>query len=322
MCIQPSRELLLKSSDIMLCAIEVYNRPTFAYRDETFCILAVNAWELLIKAKLLADNGEKLELLYVPLSKAGSGFKTSRSGPPITIELMRAITALNASSKNVPLAVEKNLDGLVQVRDNAIHLVNPRSNLGQHIYELCAACVKNFLELANRWFGMTWQDRPLYLLPLGFPQFSEIDVSLQGSPQERLDEYLRKLFESEKIDENFDVNLRVKVSFMKTASNAGPDAAVLVTNNPSATEVRLSREQRRDIYRLTHKQLCEKLREKYDGFLQNGPFNRVTKALRTDPRFAILEYLDPSNPNSSKQFFYNPNILPEIASRLKLSIKK
>jgi hypothetical protein len=68
MKIELSCELYRKASDIMLCAIEIYNKPTFAYRDETFCILAVNAWELLIKAKVLADNGERLEVLYVPQS--------------------------------------------------------------------------------------------------------------------------------------------------------------------------------------------------------------------------------------------------------------
>jgi hypothetical protein len=322
MKIELSCELYRKASDIMLCAIEIYNKPTFAYRDETFCILAVNAWELLIKAKVLADNGERLEVLYVPQSKSSSKFKTSRSGPPITIELLRAISVLNASSKTVPLAVEKNLEGLVQVRDNAIHLLNPSSSLGQHIYELCAACVRNFLELSSRWFDQTWQDRPLYLLPLGFPKFTEIDASLVGSPLGNLDEYLGRLFESEKADEDFDVSLKVRLSFIKSTGSAGSDALVRVTNNLSAPEVRMSREQRREVYQLTHKQLCDKLREKCVGFVQNESFNQVVKELRNDLRYALREPLDPSNPSSSSQCFYNPNIVPEIANRLKLSVKK
>src|ERR1039458_9110474 len=258
MSVEPSRELYLKASEIMLCAIEIYNKPTFAYRDETFCILAVNAWELLIKAKVLADTGEKLEILYVPQAKGSLGFKTNRSGQPVTIELLRAVAILNASSKVVPLAVEKNLEGLVEVRDNAIHLVNTSSSLGQHIYELCAACVKNFLELAGRWFGMSWQDRPLYLLPLGFPKFTEIDVALQASPQGILDEYLRKLFEPGEIDDDFDVNLKVRIAFVKAAASIDPDAFVRITDNPDAPEVRVSREQRREINRLTHKEIDRK----------------------------------------------------------------
>ena len=37
----------------MIAAIEVYNKPDFKYRDESFAILAINAWELLIKARWL-----------------------------------------------------------------------------------------------------------------------------------------------------------------------------------------------------------------------------------------------------------------------------
>jgi hypothetical protein len=48
-----SRCLLDKSIDAMVAAIEVYNKPRFSHREESFSILAVNAWELLLKARLL-----------------------------------------------------------------------------------------------------------------------------------------------------------------------------------------------------------------------------------------------------------------------------
>ena len=42
-----------------------YNKPNFQYREETFAILAVNAWELLLKAIILRQNRYKLRSLYV-----------------------------------------------------------------------------------------------------------------------------------------------------------------------------------------------------------------------------------------------------------------
>ena len=48
----------------MLAAIEVFNKPSFSYREESFAILAVNAWELLLKAKVLAENGNQMKALY------------------------------------------------------------------------------------------------------------------------------------------------------------------------------------------------------------------------------------------------------------------
>jgi hypothetical protein len=46
------RRLLANSRAAILAAIEIYNKPQIAYRDEVFVILLVNAWELLFKAML------------------------------------------------------------------------------------------------------------------------------------------------------------------------------------------------------------------------------------------------------------------------------
>ena len=59
-----SVRFLQKAEAALLSSIEVHNRPTFEYREETFAILALNAWELLLKAKLLAESGNKPRCLY------------------------------------------------------------------------------------------------------------------------------------------------------------------------------------------------------------------------------------------------------------------
>ncbi|MBI5328290.1 MAG: hypothetical protein HZB80_08405 [Deltaproteobacteria bacterium] len=45
-----------KSVSAALSAIEVYNKPDFKYREETFAILMTNYWELLLKAKIIKEN--------------------------------------------------------------------------------------------------------------------------------------------------------------------------------------------------------------------------------------------------------------------------
>ncbi len=59
------RSLLDKSVGSMLSAIEIYNKPDFNYREESFAILGVNSWELLLKAYLLRLNHFKVNSLYV-----------------------------------------------------------------------------------------------------------------------------------------------------------------------------------------------------------------------------------------------------------------
>lgn len=53
-----------KAEAALIAAIEIYNKPDFRYREETFAILALNAWELLLKARLLQINKNKLSVLY------------------------------------------------------------------------------------------------------------------------------------------------------------------------------------------------------------------------------------------------------------------
>ena len=55
----------------MISAIEIYNKPSFAYREEAFTILALNAWELLIKAKLLSVNNNDPR---APFARMGGDF--------------------------------------------------------------------------------------------------------------------------------------------------------------------------------------------------------------------------------------------------------
>ena len=57
--------LLENSIAAALSSIEIYNKPDFRFREQVFSVLITNAWELLLKARLVADSGEKLESLYV-----------------------------------------------------------------------------------------------------------------------------------------------------------------------------------------------------------------------------------------------------------------
>lgn len=56
-----SGDLLAKSLQAAVAAIEIYNKPDFRYREESFAVLICNAWELLLKAKVLADGNEEFE---------------------------------------------------------------------------------------------------------------------------------------------------------------------------------------------------------------------------------------------------------------------
>jgi hypothetical protein len=59
------QHLLEKSVHAALSAIEISNKPDFKYREDSFSILMVNAWELLLKARILQRNKNKIESIYI-----------------------------------------------------------------------------------------------------------------------------------------------------------------------------------------------------------------------------------------------------------------
>src|SRR5437660_1076382 len=106
---RPSKSLAVyyKAESALIAAIEIYNKPDFKYREETFAILAINAWELLIKAKVLAENENRVKALWVyEYRQKADGTQTkrrfprrNRSGNPHTIGLSHAITLLEGNAK-------------------------------------------------------------------------------------------------------------------------------------------------------------------------------------------------------------------------------
>ncbi|MCX9045006.1 DUF3644 domain-containing protein, partial [Citrobacter portucalensis] len=110
-----------------------YNRPTLDNRVEAFCILSVNAWELLLKAELLKYSG--MDAVF------------NKNGYSVSIT-----DAINKRlQQNDP--VKKNLDTLIELRDGAIHLLLPE--LQPELSRLFQANVLNYQQRYLKETGMS-----------------------------------------------------------------------------------------------------------------------------------------------------------------------
>ncbi len=156
-----STRFLQKAEAAMLSAIEIYNRPTFAYREENFANLALNAWELLLKAKLLVAQGNRPRCLYVyERRQTARGqpsrklyLKRNRSGNAMTIGVSRVMAEIdNRTNIRVPTVIKTNLEALAEIRDNAVHFIAASPQLSKQVLEIGTAAVKNFIEAARQWF--------------------------------------------------------------------------------------------------------------------------------------------------------------------------
>ena len=145
----------------MVAAIEVYNKPDFRYREETFSVIAVNAWELVCKAYVLKLSSNRLNSLYVyerKKKKDGTPSKkwtkkTSKSGNPVTHSLGYTLTRIESlTGKPLPQALKANLESLVELRDNAIHFYNRGLLFAKRLQELGSATLKNYVQALQEWF--------------------------------------------------------------------------------------------------------------------------------------------------------------------------
>jgi hypothetical protein len=117
-------------------------------------------WELLFKAKWLADHGNKVGSLYVleeRLKLDGSKskkfrVKVTRSGNPFTQSLDYIAKKL-IESKVFDVKGWANLEALLEMRDSSIHFYNRSGPFSMRLQEIGAASLKNFVAACKSWFG-------------------------------------------------------------------------------------------------------------------------------------------------------------------------
>jgi len=306
----------------MLAAIEIYNKPNFSYREECFAILAINSWELLLKARLLQLSNNKMSsiLLYQKRRKADGDLSTklyrvkNRAGNYLSIGLFPSIDRLRYDfGDTFDPAIRKNLELLCEIRDNAIHFFNKGSNIAKLAQELGTASLRNYLLLVARWFGVDMSQYNFFLMPLAFVR-EEMDVAMVtlNAGERRLVDFLQAAKEEnlESGDSDFNVALTLDIKFSKTKSS---DAAqVRVTNDPEAPAVRLSEEDLREKYPWDYSILTTRLRKMYRNFSENHRYHEIRRTLEDDDRFCRTRYLDPLKKSGTPKRFYNPNIIREF----------
>lgn len=308
-----SKELLDRAIAAMVAAIDIYNKPDFRYRAESFTVLATNAWELLLKAKWLHDHKNQMNSLYVRYGKGQkrTRIKKSRSGNPITHSIDYLAKKL-LETKTLDQHAWKNLQILLEMRDTVVHFYHQAPQFAERLQEVGAAAVKNFVAAIQDWFERDLSEYNFYLMPLSFVSIPErTDAILLNKEEKRFIEFLGQQ-ELDNTDPSARYSVTVNIEVRFTRSKAKKALAVQVTRDPNAPAIRLTEEQIRERYPWDYNLLTEECRQRYTDFKVNQEYHDIRKGLVTDQRFAHVRRLDPDNPKSSRKVFYSPNILTEL----------
>ena len=303
-------------------AVEIYNKPNFAYREENFSILAINSWELLLKARLLQLSNNKMSsiLLYEKRRRADGSLSEKlyrvkkRSGMYLSVGMFKAIDRLqNDYGDKVHIAVRENLELLCEVRDNAIHFFNKGFEISRIVQELGTACLRNYLVLIRHWFAIDMSSYNFFLMPLAFVREElEVQVVSLNANERRLIEFLKTKSAKKNGDEPEDFNVALRLDMKFSKSKSGDAQQVKISNEPNATPVTLSEEDISEKYPWSYSILTTRLRKRYSDFKENQQYHKLRKQLEGDSRFCWTRYLDPTNKTGTRKCFYNSNIVKEF----------
>lgn len=313
-----SKQLVDRAIAATVAAIEIYNKPDFLYRNETFAVLAVNGWELLLKAKWLIDRKNDIRSLYVvhaqkkrdgTLSKRAK-IKVTRSGNPFTHGIEFLAKRL-VQQKRLDQKVWNNIEILLEIRDSSVHFYNKSPAFALRLYEVGAASVKNFVAVLDDWFKRDLSDFNLYLLPLSFGGTPSKSDALLNAEEQKFLSYLAGL-QPKNTDptSRFSVAVSVEVKFVRSKSREA--IPVVITRDRKATAIQLTEEQIREKYPWDYNRLTAECKKRYSDFKIVDEYHDLRKELLGNPKFGTIRYLDPGNPKSSKKAFFDPNILVEL----------
>jgi len=186
-----------RAIDSFFLAVEIYNRITQKNKNEAFCILIVNSWELLLKSHIARIEG--LENIYYP-------------GREKSLSITDCIKKVFLSEKDNR---RRNLEKIIELRDKATHLLIPELNFD--ISRIFQSCVINFLDFLSKEFN----DNLMYRLNPGFialiidqknkPDFEKLTINYGERASRDLKLFLDKFHKEEK--ENDDIQFAVPIEY-------------------------------------------------------------------------------------------------------------
>jgi hypothetical protein len=318
--------LVDKSINAAIAAIEVYNKPDFRYREESFSILMLNAWELLLKARVLLENygaAKSIEVWEYYTTKVGSKSKrkrplTSRSGNIKTIGIERAIGLVKSYAANsLDDRCARNLSLLMEIRDTAVHFIHNDIGLSARVLDVGMAALQNYARSLSEWFGVSLDNINFYLMPLAFQRPAAVVESLASTARPTsVSRLLRHIGEQEKaapaeMNDPYVVTMRVMVKFSRTVGSEA-EIVKIVKNGEGALPITLNEEDIRERFPWSYDELIKRLRARYSNFKANQAYHDIRKPLEENPMFCHERHLNPDNPAGGLKRFYSSNILAKF----------
>lgn len=310
-------KLVDKSVASIISAIEIYNKPDFSYREEIFSILLVNSWELLLKARMLQQSNNKLQVIQISKktkTKEGNPAKrfypdTNRSGNFKTIDIYKAIESLKLDK-----TLKANLESVIEIRDNSIHFYNKDKTLDKKIQEICTASLKSYLFCITNWFKYDMSRYNFYLMPISFYHSFEMEsFSINSLPKQ--EKNLLKFFKLKEAKNPYKEHAEHNFSLKLTTRFEKGDTGISVKRGSEGAIISIKEEESfKNKFNISYTVLTENCRSRYSNFLKNKDFNLIMNNIKKEKQDILCKniYLDPINKTGTPRTFYCSEVYREL----------
>lgn len=307
-----SNAILKKSVEAAKSAIELYNKPVFSYRNECFSILMINAWELLLKAKKLKENNNKMTSIYVKekvKNKKGvltkkEKYKRNRTGNFLTLSILDLIKT-EISDRNLT----SNLFLLLEMRDNAIHCFNIPRIIEKHYLDIIGASIVSYQKALQNWFSYDITKENIFIIPVGFNMPETYELTGITSEEKNILKYISEQRNKADVMSDFDVALNIDIKFLKSDNSE----AQVVKYSEDGIPIKVDSENVfKNKYPLSYNDLIKKLQKRYVDFKLNNKFYELKKSLEMNSKYSGVRYLDYYVQKGTKKIYYNSEIIKEF----------
>ena len=239
----------------MISAIEIHNKPAINYRYEIVILLALNAWELILKAYIYKYH-KKVKI-----------FKKDGTSKPF----LDCVSFIHSQLQNDFILMKENLERLYEYRNNVAHFYSEKLDIV--IFALLKKNIEFFQNFTLRYFNIDLSsESDLVLLPIGFKKpYSPFDFlsnkTAVSTSSFEVKQFIKSIIDSTKrldqegIQDSILADFKVNLINEKRTKNAdiiaginnktetgiditvvNPSATFQITDDPDANKVILTRD--------------------------------------------------------------------------------
>lgn len=284
----------------------------------------INAWELLLKARVMRESGGKASAIHEfkqRKKKDGTAsklkeVKRTRCGASMTIGIDRCWKLIATYPKDrIDAHCIANIEALMEIRDSATHFLATNALLRKSLTEISLAAVRNYVTAAQAWFKISFSDLNIASIPISF----DLDQKeVEAVAKKSSDAVTKFLVHMQKVEaslgaesSDYAFSIRVEFDLIKKKDDSAIKVSI-VGGADADLNIILEGDKVPSGFTMTYEELVLKLKDRYIDYKQNTDFHNLMKSFKTDNKICYERFLDPVRRKGGKKAFFNPNVLKEF----------